>query len=52
MGAALGYVILAVIVAGMVSGAVWLFTIRAFPVRQKTPPDLSAFRRDKHLPPD
>lgn len=52
MGAAIGYVILAIIVAGMVGGAVWLFTNRAFPVRQKTPPDLSAFRRHKHLPPD
>ena len=52
MGTAIGYLIWAVIIAGLASGAVWLFTSRSFPVRQKTPPDLSAFRRNKHLPPD
>jgi hypothetical protein len=46
MGAAIGYLILGVMIVSAVSGLIWLFTSRSYPLRQKTPPDLSAFRRN------
>lgn len=46
MGTAVGYLILGVMVACAVSGLIWLFTSRSYPLRQKTPPDLSRFQRD------
>ena len=47
MGAAVGYLILGVIVVSAVSGLIWLFNSRSYPLRQKTPPDLSAFQQDR-----
>lgn len=47
MGTAIGYLILGVLVVGTVSGLIWLFTSRSYPLRQKTPPDLTAFQRDR-----
>jgi len=47
MGTAIGFLIVVIMILGAVSGLVWLFTSRSYPVRQKTPPDLSSFRRDR-----
>jgi hypothetical protein len=47
MGTVIGYLILGVLVVGMLSGLIWLFTSRSYPLRQKSPPDLTAFQRDR-----
>ena len=46
MGTAIGFLIMVILIASAVSGLVWLFTSRSYPLRQKTPPDLSSFQRD------
>lgn len=47
MGAAIGYLILGIMIVCAVSALIWLFSSRSYPLRQKTPPDLSGFRRDR-----
>lgn len=47
MGAAIGYLILGVMIVCAASGLMWLFANRSYPLRQKTPPDLSNFQRDR-----
>lgn len=47
MGSAVGYLILGILIACAVSGLIWLFTSRTYPLRQKTPPELSRFQRDQ-----
>ncbi len=47
MGTVIGYLILGVMIVSAVSGLTWLFTSRSYPLRQKIPPDLSAFQQDR-----
>lgn len=47
MGAAIGYLILVILIVSAVSALIWLFTSRSYAFRQKTPPDLSSFQRDR-----
>ena len=47
MGTAIGFLTVVIMIVSAVSGLIWLFTSRSYPLRQKTPPDLSGFHRDR-----
>lgn len=47
MGTVIGYLLVVLLIASVVGSGIWLFTTRSYPIRQKTPPDLSAFQRDR-----
>jgi hypothetical protein len=47
MGIVLAYLILAIVIFGGACALIRLFASRTYPLRQKSPPDLSAFKRDR-----